>query len=244
MANLDQIALVSALDGVLAVDKPAGIASHDVMREVKRRFNLAKAGHGGTLPGNVSGLFLVMVGDGTRAADFFMRADSAYEGVIRLGRVTDTADREGRVLAERDASGITREALEAQLPEVRGDVFLVEPEWQAVMMPGAERYELVGPAPGAAKPSPKMGHVYRFAVTSFEPPLVRFEAVVSRGTSVRALAASLGELLGCGASLESLRRVRQGKVEVSEAITFAKLLTSDSSVLLGRVVKPSAFLTR
>ena len=70
MANLDQIAMVSALDGVLAVDKPAGIASHDVMREVKRRFNLAKAGHGGTLPGNVSGLFLVMVGDGTRASDF------------------------------------------------------------------------------------------------------------------------------------------------------------------------------
>ena len=244
MANLDQMALVSALDGVLAVDKPAGIASHDVMREVKRRFNLVKAGHGGTLPGNVSGLFLVMVGDGTRASDFFMRADSAYEGAIRLGRVTDTADREGRTLAEKDFASVTRESLDAVLPELRGDVFLAEPEYQAVMLPGRESYEIIGPKEGDPRPQPKLAHVYRFEVTAFEPPIVRFSAVVAKGTSMRALAANLGELLGCGASLESLRRTRQGKVDVSEAITFAKLLTSDSSVLLGRVVKPSELLSR
>ena len=244
MANLDQIAMVSALDGVLAVDKPAGIASHDVMREVKRRFNLVKAGHGGTLPGNVSGLFLVMVGDGTRASDFFMRADSSYEGTIRLGRVTDTADREGRTVCEKDASGVSRESLDAVLPELRGDVFLAEPECQAVMLPGHESYDIVGPKDGAEKNKPKLAHVYRFDVTEFAPPLVRFSAVVAKGTCMRALAASMGDLLGCGASLESLRRTRQGKVDVSETITFAKLLTSDSSVLLGRVVKPSELLSR
>lgn len=244
MANLDQIAMVSALDGVLAVDKPAGIASHDVMREVKRRFNLVKAGHGGTLPGNVSGLFLVMVGDGTRASDFFMRADSAYEGTIRLGRVTDTADREGRTVAEKDFSAVTRDALDAALPELRGDVFLTEPEFQAVMLPGRESYDIVGPKDGAPKNQPRLAHVYRFDVVEFAPPVVRFAAVVAKGTCMRALAASLGELLGCGASLESLRRTRQGKVDVSEAITFAKLLMSDSSVLLGRVVRPSTLLSR
>ena len=244
MANLDQIAMVSALDGVLAVDKPAGIASHDVMREVKRRFNLTKAGHGGTLPGNVSGLFLVMVGDGTRASDFFMRADSAYEGSIRLGRITDTADREGRTIGERDFSSVTRESLDAVLPEFRGDVFLAEPEFQAVMLPGRESYEIIGPAEGDPKPVPRLAHVYRLDVTAFEPPIVRFTAVAAKGASMRALAAAIGEALGCGASLESLRRTRQGKVDVSEAITFAKLLTSDASVLLGRVVKPSALLSR
>ena len=112
MAKLDSIAMLAELDGAVLVDKPANMASHDVVKVVKQHFNLVKAGHGGTLEPNATGLFVLLVGDGTRFASDLMGRDRAFTATIRLGRVTDTQDREGRTLSESPVA-ITREALDA-----------------------------------------------------------------------------------------------------------------------------------
>ena len=120
MARLESIAMLAELDGAVLVDKPANMASHDVVKAVKQHFNLVKVGHGGTLEPNATGLFVLLVGDGTRLAEDLMGRDRAFTATIRLGRVTDTQDREGRTLSESPVT-VTREALDAALPEFRGD---------------------------------------------------------------------------------------------------------------------------
>ena len=97
MANLGSIAMLAELDGVLLVDKPANMSSHDVVKAVKSAFNLVKVGHGGTLEPNATGLLVLLVGDATRLSGEIMGRDRAFEATVRLGRVTDTQDREGRV---------------------------------------------------------------------------------------------------------------------------------------------------
>lgn len=228
MANLASIAMLAELEGVLAVDKPAGIAAHDVMHEIKRHYNLVKVGHGGTLAGNVSGLFVVLVGDATRVQNEFMNADCVYEGVIRLGVVTKTSDRDGEVIERKDASSVTSESLKAVLPELKGDVFLSEPEFSAVKIPGHDGYDIVKTGDGSAA---RLYHVYSLVCEEPADGLVKFRLSCTKGLPVRSLVVELGNLLGCGASLDSLRRVKVGKLVVEDAITFAKLLTSPVSAL-------------
>ena len=108
MANLDSIAMLAELDGLLLIDKPSNISSHDVVKVVKQRFNLVKIGHGGTLEPNATGLFVLLVGDATKFSNDLMGRDRAYTATVRLGRVTDTQDHEGNTLAENSFSATER----------------------------------------------------------------------------------------------------------------------------------------
>ena len=143
MAKLDSIAMLAELDGAVLVDKPANMASHDVVKVVKQHFNLVKTGHGGTLEPNATGLFILLVGDGTRFASDLMGRDRAFTATIRLGRVTDTQDREGRTFSESPFDGVTRESLEAALPEFRGDIFQTPPAFSTIKMTGHPGYDIV-----------------------------------------------------------------------------------------------------
>ena len=235
MANLDQIALLAALDGILLVDKPAGIASHDVVKDVKRRFNLVKVGHGGTLETNASGLFLLLLGDGTKISSDLMGADRAYSAVIRLGTVTDTCDRNGAVLASKPFAAITSAVLETALAGFRGDIFQTPPRFSAVLMHGATGYKVV-PTVDDEEARPRLVHVYRLVATSFAPPLVGLDISCTKGASPRALARDLGEALGCGASLDSLRRTSCGRFRVSDALPYDDLLKLPPMELRKRVI--------
>lgn len=236
MARLESIAMLAELDGAVLVDKPANMASHDVVKVVKQHFNLVKTGHGGTLEPNATGLFILLVGDGTRFASDLMGRDRAFTATIRLGRVTDTQDREGRTLSESPFDGVTRAAFDAALPEFRGDIFQTPPAFSTIKMTGHPGYDIVETP--ADERTARLVHVYRLAVTEFAPPLVTFDLFCTKGVCVRALAHDLGAVLGCGACLESLRRVKCGPFDVADAISFMDLLKLDAVGFRERVVRP------
>jgi len=234
MARLDSIAMLAELDGLLLVDKPANISTHDVVKTVKQRFNLVKMGHGGTLEPNATGLVVLLVGDATKFSGDLMGRDRAYAATVRLGRVTDTQDREGNVLSESPCDAVTRERLDAALPEFRGDIFQTPPPFSVMKRPDAPSYGIVPTDPEDAKQ--RLVHVYRLSPTAFAPPLVTFDLVCTKGVCVRALAHDLGRALGCGASLEELRRTKLAKFSVDDAIGLMDLLKLDAVGFKARVI--------
>ena len=229
MANLTQLKMLEDLSGFLLVDKPAGIAFATVVKAVKRKFNLVKVGHGGSLDAPASGLFVLLLGDANKFADRVMGADRTYEGKIRFGLKTDTGDVCGRPVGTvpDDAGGScvprdrtpAAEALAAALPEFRGDVFQVEPQFCTIRKEGTAAYEIADT--GAHKQF--LAHVYRFDVGADGAFALR----ASKGVIPRALVRDLGDALGCGASLETLRRTAVGRFGVADAIPFDRLLETE-----------------
>ena len=223
MANLVQLRMLENLDGFLLVDKPAGIAFSTVVKTVKRKFNLVKVGHGGSLDAMASGLFVLLINDANKFAGDVMGADRGYEGVMRLGLRTDTHDVMGRVLAETDASGVTAEAIEKAIPAFKGDIFQTESRFCSVRKEGSAAYEVAD----TGEHSQFLAHVYRLAVTKVDLPKVAFELSATKSLLVRTLVNDFGDALGTGAALESLRRVRVGKFTVDRAIPFERILQTE-----------------
>ena len=153
MANLESIARLAELDGVLLVDKPVNISSHDLIKAVKQYFNLVKVGHGGTLDPNATGLLVVLLGNATRLSADLMGSDRTYSGVLRLGRDTNTFDREGETVAEKPFDGVTRERFdEVVRKEFLGDSFQKPPAFSVIKMPAHPTYDIVRTAGRPPRP--------------------------------------------------------------------------------------------
>jgi len=222
------------------VDKPAGPTSHDVVDAVRRRFGLRKVGHGGTLDPMATGLLVLLVGRGTKLAERVMASDKVYEGVFRLGVETDTEDVEGRVVVERDPSGVGADAVQEAMARRRGDLMQTPPMVSAVKHGGQPLYKLARRGQTVER-RPRLIHVYEFAMLGFEPPRVHFRLRCTKGTYVRTLCADIGRELGCGAFLESLRRTRSGDLRIEDAAPLDDILGGDRSALAGRLL-PLALL--
>ena len=205
MANLTQLKMLEDLNGFLLVDKPAGIAFSTVVKTVKRKFNLFKVGHGGSLDAQASGLFILLIGDANKFVGDVMGADREYAGTLKLGETTDTGDAWGRP--------IPLPSRLATLDDLRGDVFQVEPKFCAIRKEGTAEYEVVD----TGEHKQFLAHVYRFNVKDDGA----FELKASKGVIVRALAQDMG------ATLTALRRTKIGKFDVAEAVPFDKLLTTE-----------------
>ena len=205
MANLTQLKMLEDLNGFLLVDKPAGIAFSTVVKTVKRKFNLFKVGHGGSLDAQASGLFILLIGDANKFVGDVMGADREYTGTLKLGETTDTGDAWGRP--------IPLPSRLATLDDLRGDVFQVEPKFCAIRKEGTAEYEVVD----TGEHKQFLAHVYRFDVKDDGA----FELKASKGVIVRALAQDMG------ATLTALRRTKIGKFDVADAIPFDKLLETE-----------------
>ena len=205
MANLTQLKMLEGLDGFLLVDKPVGIAFSTVVKTVKRKFNLVKVGHGGSLDAQASGLFILLIGDANKFVGDVMGADREYAGTLKLGETTDTGDAWGRP--------IPLPSRLATLDDLRGDVFQVEPKFCAIRKEGTAEYEVVD----TGEHKQFLAHVYRFDVKDDGA----FELKASKGVIVRALAQDMG------ATLTALRRTKIGKFDVADAIPFDKLLETE-----------------
>lgn len=203
MANLTQLKMLEGLDGFLLVDKPVGIAFSTVVKTVKRKFNLVKVGHGGSLDAQASGLFILLIGDANKFVGDVMGADREYTGTLKRGGTTDTGDAWGRP--------IPLPTRLATLDDLKGDVFQVEPKFCAIRKEGTAEYEVVD----TGEHQQFLAHVYRFDVKDDGA----FELKASKGVIVRALAQDMG------ATLTSLRRTKIGKFDVKDAVPFDKLLT-------------------
>ena len=230
MANLTQLKMLEGLDGFLLVDKPVGIAFSTVVKTVKRKFNLVKVGHGGSLDAQASGLFILLIGDANKFVGDVMGADREYTGTLKLGETTDTGDAWGRP--------ISLPSRLATLDDLKGDVFQVEPKFCAIRKEGTAEYEVVD----TGEHKQFLAHVYRFAIEETgngeqgTGQVVPFSLRASKGVIVRALAQDMG------ATLTSLRRTKIGKFDVKDAVPFDKLLETEMKDFASCVVPLSRAL--
>ena len=233
------LASLGPLDGLLLVDKPSGPTSHDVVAQIRRRFRIAKVGHGGTLDPMATGLLVILLGKGTKISDRVMGHDKTYEATLRLGIETDSQDADGQVVAEKDAAAVTAEQVAAQMKARLGDQMQLPPMVSAIKIQGVPLYKLARKGETVERP-PKLIHVYRFDLLDFTPPDVRFVVECTKGTYVRTLAHDVGQSLGVGAHLVQLRRTKIGQLDVARAFALDDLLAAPT--LDGKIIPLAAAL--
>lgn len=208
--------------GLLLVDKPAGISSAAVVARTRRVLGGVKAGHTGTLDPFATGLLPLCLGEGTKLASYLTDADKTYEGVIRLGVTTDTLDRTGAITGTYAVPEFDNSTLEAVAVEFRGDILQTPPSYSAIKKDGRPMYELArrGEAPEL---EPRPVRVDRLELAMEAPDRVAVSIDSSKGFYVRSLAHDIGARLGCGATLDSLRRTRVGSFRIEDAVALATL---------------------
>ncbi|MBI4990427.1 MAG: tRNA pseudouridine(55) synthase TruB [Rhodocyclales bacterium] len=209
------------VDGVLLLDKPAGMTSNAALQKVRRLFNAAKAGHTGTLDPMATGLLPVCFGEATKFAGELLAADKRYAATVLLGVRTDTADAEGRVLETRPVAA-TREQVEAVLARFRGDIQQVPPMHSALKRDGRPLYEYARQGIELER-APRAVTIHSLDLVGFEGDRIKFDVDCSKGTYVRTLAQDIGEALGCGGHLVALRRTRIGSLRLEAAVTIEAL---------------------
>ena len=204
------------------IDKPEGLTSHDVVERVRKATGVARIGHSGTLDPMATGLLLLCAGGAARLQGFFTLMDKSYEGTIRLGRATATYDREGAtVCPDRDASGVTAALVADAASAFRGEFLQSPPPYSAKKVGGRKFYEMAR----KGEPVPSMPKKVRVTSLTFGEPVegrLPFAIACSSGTYIRSIGSELGEKLGCGAHLETLRRTRIGEFRAEDAVTLER----------------------
>jgi tRNA pseudouridine55 synthase len=213
----------TALDGAILIDKPAGPTSHDVVDSIRRQFGLKKVGHCGTLDPNATGLLIVVLGRGTKLSEKLMSDDKLYEGTMKFGEATSSHDADGDLIASLPVPLLTVEELNQSAAEFVGDQMQTPPMVSAIKKDGVPLYKLARKGLEVAR-EPRLIHIYRFQFSSYQEPIGRFLLACTKGTYVRSVAHDLGQKLGCGAHLSTLRRVRSGKFDVAASTEFETVL--------------------
>ena len=211
-----------SLSGVLPVDKPSEWTSFDVVNFVRSRFNIPKVGHCGTLDPAATGLLVLVFGSFTRMNEKFSAEDKVYEAVLRIGMETDSQDMDGKVIAEKDWSGVTEEQLRSVIGEFIGEQQQIPPMVSAVKKDGKRLYELARKGIEVER-EPRDIVIHSIDIISVELPFARITVHCSKGTYIRTLCSDIGARLGCGGVLHCLRRTRSGSFDVADAVTVDQL---------------------
>ncbi len=230
------------LDGALLIDKPVGPTSHDVVDAIRRRFQIKKAGHCGTLDPNATGLLVIVLGRATKLSEKLMATDKVYEGALRLGETTTSYDADGELTASLPVPPVTLEQLNELAAAFVGDQMQLPPMVSAVKKDGVPLYKLSRKGIEVERKE-RMIHIYNFRFTKYEEPVGQFRVACTKGTYVRTLAHDLGEKVGCGAHLAALRRISAGKFDVADALPLDQVLALSTTELEKRVI-PFLNLTR
>ena len=212
----------NAVSGVLVIDKPVGMTSHQVVQEVRRGIGMRRVGHAGTLDPRASGVLVVLVGPAVRLSEYVSAGDKRYQAIIRLGNATDTYDAEGRFLGEEQEVNVTEEAFEEALKSFIGAIEQTPPPYSAVKVKGRKAYELARKGE-EVKLKPRIINVYHLELLEWAPPEAVVDVHCSSGTYIRSLAHDLGQKLGCGAYLVGLRRTKSGHFTLRDAVPLRKL---------------------
>lgn len=223
------------LDGALLVDKPPGPTSHDVVDAVRRRFGIKKVGHCGTLDPNATGLLVLVLGKGTKLAEKLTAEDKVYEGRIKFGETTDTYDADGRVVETKPVPPLTVEQLNELAAGFLGDQMQTPPMVSAVKRGGVPLYKLARKGVEVERP-PRLVHIYSFRFSDYTEPFGTFRLACTKGTYVRTIAHELGQKIGCGAHLHSLRRIASGRFNLADALPLEQVLKLSQSELEQRVI--------
>jgi len=210
------------LDGAIVIDKPEGWTSHDVVGKARRIVGMKKIGHLGTLDPIATGVLPLVLGRATRLAQFYTRSDKIYEGVIRFGWSTVSYDRASEATSEKTEPQLDRATLEQALERFRGEFMQTPPPVSAKKVEGRRAYQLARESV-AVELAPVPVEVFELTLLDLTGPLARVRAHCSGGTYLRSIAHDLGQLLGCGAHLENLRRLASGEFEIAQARTIPQL---------------------
>jgi tRNA pseudouridine55 synthase len=209
------------LDGILNIDKPAGMTSYGVVAMIKRLSGERHVGHAGTLDPDATGVLPVCLGRGTKIVEFLADATKTYHARIELGITTDTYDGSGKTVKTGDPSNIDRTRLEKALEQFRGAIQQTPPMYSALKHRGQPLYELARAGINIERKSRPV-QIHRLEIINWQPPVLTAEIECSKGTYIRSLANDLGEALGCGAYLKSLVRTRYGIFDVKDAISLTQ----------------------
>ena len=228
------------VSGVLNIDKPAGMTSHDVVARVRRIAHQKRVGHAGTLDPDATGVLLVCLGHATRIADLLAEQGKRYRATLALGSATTSQDATGEILERRDASGITRERLLELLPQFIGEIEQIPPMVSAVHHEGKRLYELARKGIVVERTA-RIIRIDAIDLLSFEPgpdATATIDVVCGKGAYIRTLCADIGEALDVGGHMATLRRTRIGRFEAGDA-TSVTLETLEKDGALAHLTSAS-----
>ncbi|HEX9013139.1 MAG TPA: tRNA pseudouridine(55) synthase TruB [Anaerolineaceae bacterium] len=211
----------NAISGVLVVDKPIGLTSHDVVQIVRKGTNIRRAGHTGTLDPRASGVLVILIGPAVRLSEYVSASDKRYQAIVRLGASTDTYDADGRITKSAPVN-VTEEQFEEALQQFIGEIEQVPPPYSAVKVKGRKAYEMAREGEEVDL-QPRKINVYNLELLEWAPPEAVIDVYCSSGTYVRSLAHDLGNALGCGAHLVGLRRTKSGRFTLRDAVPLRRL---------------------
>lgn len=210
------------MDGLIIADKPAGWTSHDLVLHLRKILRIKKIGHAGTLDPLATGVLLITLGQATRLFPYLSRVDKTYYGEIRLGLKTDTYDSQGQPLGAECRHLPELNKIEEAAASFLGETDQMPPFYSAKKINGEPAFKLIrkGVIPEL---KPVKVRIHRFLILEYSPPKLRFLVECSSGTYIRSLANDLGQKLGCGAYLDSLRRAAVGRYTEDEALSLEKI---------------------
>ena len=210
------------MEGVLLVDKPKGLTSHDVVYHLRRKLQIKKIGHAGTLDPMATGVLVMLIGKATRISQYLMSVDKVYEGEATLGVVTDSQDAEGEVMSTQPVPELTEARVREVMKGFLGDQYQTPPMHSAIKIGGVPLYKLARKGEEVER-EPRFIRIAAFNLLSFATPKITFDLHCTKGTYVRTVAADLGQKLGCGAHLSALRRTGSGKFTISQCLPLEQI---------------------
>ena len=223
------------LDGVLIVDKAPGMTSHDVVAIVRRALDTKKVGHCGTLDPLATGLLIVVIGRGTKIQDLLMSEDKEYVGTLKLGEMTDSQDADGQITETRPVPELSRERIEEAFAKFDGDFYQMPPMVSAIKMGGVPLYKMARQGKTVER-EPRFVHIFAHEIKNIVLPEIEFRVVCSKGFYVRTYAFDIGNDLGCGAHLKTLRRTKSGKFNLDHAVTIDDLKTKPRAEIAAKIL--------
>ena len=235
------------MNGILLVDKPSGMTSHDVVDRVRKASGIRRVGHTGTLDPSATGLLILCIGSATRLSEFLTALDKVYEGVMELGRVSDSHDLDGVILEEHPVPELTVDDIQAVFNGFTGNIMQVPPMVSAVKVNGERLYKRARKGEVVDRPARPIT-VHEFLALDYSPPRASFRVRCTRGTYARTLCHDAGQLLGCGAALASLCRTAVGHHTLEEAVPLDALQSPEDVLkrlrpLAGALDLPSVVLS-
>lgn len=210
------------VEGLLNVDKPTGLTSHDVVNHIRRLSGVRRVGHAGTLDPLATGVLLVCIGRTTRLVEYLVDQPKTYEATVRLGQVTDTYDADGRLVAEYPIPPLSPADLEQVLAQFRGPIRQAAPLYSAIKKAGQPLYKLARQGAAIERPLRDVT-IYRLELLAWQPPYLYLRVTCSAGTYIRSLAHDIGEQLACGGHIIALRRMAIGNFTVGSAVPLTEL---------------------
>jgi tRNA pseudouridine55 synthase len=224
-----------SFDGAVLIDKPAGPTSHDVVDVIRRKFGIKKVGHCGTLDPNATGLLIIVLGKGTKLSEKLMGGDKVYEGTMKFGETTASYDADGELTASLPVPPMTLDELNEVAATFQGDQMQMPPMVSAIKVGGVPLYKMARKGIEIER-KPRLVRIYSFRFANYEEPIGQFRIGCTKGTYVRSIAHDIGQKLGCGAHLKTLRRLVSGSFDVANALPLDTVLKLSSIELEKRVI--------